>query len=71
MAACQSSREVKIRLARLMLARLSIIRTSASDTLGIMPIAILEYLSVRATSILDMGLFMTGVSTQIPWVDQT
>lgn len=43
MAACQSSRDERIRLARLMPARFNIILTAASDTSTILPIAMLDY----------------------------
>ena len=56
MAACQSSRDEEIRFTRLMPARFSTILTAVSDTSRILPIAILEYLSVRAASISDVGL---------------
>jgi hypothetical protein len=42
MAACQSSRELKIRFARRMPARFNIIRTAASDMSRILPIAMLN-----------------------------
>ena len=54
--ACQSSREVKTRFARLMPALGSIIPTAASDTSRVLPIAMLEQISLRAASISDVCL---------------